>query len=124
MAISLKLTVFLVSLFVCFQGDITSARQMSQRYSYLQRLHEARVDKRLPWKDRLQESRAHNMRQQPQIDGFEITPGIYNMMTVAISISVSEIFVGQEVHVASLSVQLLDCIVGRNDLHRVKRKLH
>ena len=48
MAISLKLTVFL---FVCFQGDITSARQMSQRYSYLQRLHEARVDKRLPWKD-------------------------------------------------------------------------
>ena len=79
MAICLKLGVFLVALFVCFQGDITNARQMSQRYSYLQRLHEARVDKRLPWKDLLQESQAHNMRQQPEVDGFEITPG---MMTV------------------------------------------
>ena len=76
MAICLKLAVFLVALFVYFQVDITNARQMSQRYSYLQRLHEARMDKRLPWKDLVQESRAHNMRQQPQIDGFEITPGI------------------------------------------------
>ena len=80
MAISLKLTVFLVSLFVCFQVDITNAGQMSQRYSYLQRLREAHVDKRLPaWKDLVQESWAHNMREQPQVDGFEITPG---MMTV------------------------------------------
>ena len=95
MAICLKLAVFLVALFVYFQVDITNAKQMLQRYSYLQRLHEARVDKRLPWKDLVQESRAHNMRQQPQIDGFEITPGIL--------ISVSEVFVGQEVHVACQS---------------------
>ena len=55
---------FFVALFVYFQVDITNARQILQRYSYLQRLHEARVDKRLPWKDLLRESRAHNMRQQ------------------------------------------------------------
>ena len=75
MAICLKLVVFLVALFVCFQVDITNARQMLQRYRYLQRLHEARVDKPQSWKDLAQESRAHNMRQQPEVDGFEITPG-------------------------------------------------
>ena len=98
MAICLKLAVFLVSLFVCSQVDVTNARPKLYSYSYLQRLHEALMDKPQPLRAPFQESRAHNMRQQQEVDGFEIAPGMRTIFHFCIVINQEEQLVNQVTH--------------------------
>jgi hypothetical protein len=75
MAVCFELAVFLVTLFVCSQIDVTNARPSG--HGHLQRLHEAivHVDQRPQWKAHSQESPAYNMRRQTEVDAFERKSG-------------------------------------------------
>ena len=98
MAICFKLGAFLVALFMCSQVDITNAKSKLYSYSYLQRVHEALMDKLQPLRTPFQESRAHNMRQQQEVDGFEIAPGMMTVFHFCIVINREEQLVDQVTH--------------------------
>lgn len=71
-----------IALFVCFQQDNIHASPIANSYSsYRQRMGEAlvQVDNPQLWKTHLLGSEAYNKRPQPQVDAFEIEPG---MMTI------------------------------------------
>ena len=92
MAVCFKLTVVLVSLFVCSQLDITHARPMSYSYSDLQRVLEALIQltKPQPLKARLEESEAFNMGGHPsEVDVFEIEPGIMTSQVLKLKMILS-----------------------------------